>query len=1063
MFEYIENEKPDILGIVEHMKTSITNIPKISGYKRFFMKANLTGGSPSGGILVLVKECLKFRVSKLSQSRKFNTVFLTVSLDNSELILGFSYAKTDNYSQWNDDFYAYLSEQFATFPKSSRVVLLGDFNARLGGFVGDSKINNSCAKFLSFLTFHNFDLLNKVFAFGVPTYSKPGKTKNGTSIIDFALSCKNSGVNNFGVYPVPLGENAHTSHKIIEVKLRADLVIDQIETCPKQQIFERFKRLTDENLGEFAEQFESMLLDKHEEISGLLKKVRSQKTLFLHSEKSIRVVEATYSSFLQSLNQTKTKLLSFPKRSFEKKVNVNPRLKRLQRRLTETTFELENENLDIEVRDRLFQKHKKLILKKSKLVEALQAKKYERFLKKLEDLDFKNRTRRFWSEVASIRNSKTREGIGVVKNRDGEISKTREEFLDFWADFWEILYSGKSSCTSDFKPLAKYEFGQYDCSEINQEPSLKELKSVLKTIAKNKSPGLDRILVKEISALNLTETKNGLQIVHELILIFWHLEKVPSSLKTMILVPLLKNPDEDNADPNNFRPIALMSNLLKIYQSILNSRLSKKLEKELAFAETQFGFRPNRNIYDAHFVFNEVLKARSNLRGPRGGIIKKSSLYVAYLDIKKAFDSVSRTVLFRKLYNFGIRGKILRVIIDQFSGVRGICKIDDLFTREFDIASGVVQGSRLGPILFNIFINDLLVELKNSGLGVELNCGKIVSGIAYADDLALFAKNPSDLQKLISICENWSNKNGLNFAPAKCKVQIFNPKKHKKSKNRSRKFKFTLYKKKLESVPRFKYLGILIENSRNPFNEFISLQIEKAEKRLGVVRLLGFHKDGLKIKTAVKLYRLLIRPILEFAAQVVFYSKTQLTRLERFQTKALRSLLGLRFNVKTSVVRLLSGIEPVTSRLELLKLKYFHKVRSLPKTALLYEILDSHMGKISLANRFRICAGLKLSEDFVFSLGGFYGQIFSMFKSYNLQHEFQITTEQTKSEFGNFVKSRILEFINWILTRLPARLHKVKFLKVLPYPCCSKVALTQGFSPTVYYLRIRTEFRELFF
>ena len=127
---------------------------------------------------------------------------------------------------------------------------------------------------------------------------------------------------------------------------------------------------------------------------------------------------------------------------------------------------------------------------------------------------FNNRTRKFWSEVASIRNSKTRDGCGVVKNREGLVSKNKEEFLEFWADFWEILYSKKDTYSPDFKPLGNFELNQYDHA-WKDEPSFEEFENVLKTIAKNKSPGLDRILVEEVSALNETKDKIGLQILHE--------------------------------------------------------------------------------------------------------------------------------------------------------------------------------------------------------------------------------------------------------------------------------------------------------------------------------------------------------------------------------------------------------------------------------------------------------------------------------------------------------------------------------------------------------------------
>ena len=137
---------------------------------------------------------------------------------------------------------------------------------------------------------------------------------------------------------------------------------------------------------------------------------------------------------------------------------------------------------------------------------------------------------------------------------------------------------------------------------------------------------------------------------------------------------------------------------------------------------------------------------------------------------------------------------MLRILIDMLSDVKGVCKIDKLMTREFAIKSGVIQGSRLGPILFSIFINDLIRELNATLPGVHLSSGDVVNAIAYADDIVLMADSPGQLQNLVNICEKWSFDNGIRFAPKKCKIQVFNSTKMKK---RDSNHVFKLYKKKL--------------------------------------------------------------------------------------------------------------------------------------------------------------------------------------------------------------------------------------------------------------------------
>ena len=126
--------------------------------------------------------------------------------------------------------------------------------------------------------------------------------------------------------------------------------------------------------------------------------------------------------------------------------------------------------------------------------------------------------------------------------------------------------------------------------------------------------------------------------------------------------------------------------------------------------------------------------------------------------------------------------------------------------------------------------------------------------------------------------------------------------------------------------------------------------MEKAERRLQCIRHLGFHEDGLRIDTAIRMYKILVRPILEYCAQVLTYrnyysvslkksrSLHDLTdyakKLEHFQTQALKKLLNCPKHVPPSLVRLFAGVEPLACRLDLLKLRYFWKLLKSDKKSL---------------------------------------------------------------------------------------------------------------------------------
>lgn len=388
-----------------------------------------------------------------------------------------------------------------------------------------------------------------------------------------------------------------------------------------------------------------------------------------------------------------------------------------------------------------------------------------------------------------------------------------------------------------------------------------ELYAVINKLKHNKSPGPDGIPYEFYKYAPHCFLKHLLLVFNNIFL--W--EKIPSSFKQSILIPLFKKGDQNLT--SNYRGLSLMDTISKIFNNILLNRISDWLTKNSILNEFQAGFRKDYSTVDNIFNLVNIISLNK---------LNSKYTYGFFVDFSCAFDMIPRNSLFYKLSCIGISSKIIRILQSLYENTESRIWDGSTFSDYFSVESGVKQGCILSPVLFSLYINDL-PDILPGGLNVANVNVKV---LLYADDIVILSDSPGGLQEMIDAlhkyCLMWSLKVNLS----KAKIVVF-----RNSPRISADLRWHYGNDNIEIVNSYTYLGVEITYNLS-FKKHLQNKLSASKIAIASTWSKYINHPNISKKNKLKIFDACSKSIMFYAAQVWGYERyDDVEKLFRFFIK----------------------------------------------------------------------------------------------------------------------------------------------------------------------------------
>ena len=554
--------------------------------------------------------------------------------------------------------------------------------------------------------------------------------------------------------------------------------------------------------------------------------------------------------------------------------------------------------------------------------QALRAMENNFWRKKCEDMQFyanRGDTHKLYKAIKHTYGPKQSKNLTqTFIKKDGNPTSSPIETLQRLKEYYSELLNRQPSIHTEKVDMYIQKFQRPICWELDNEPTMDELRKIFFSMKNHKTTSVDMIPV-EIH--KYAESKILKTETYKLVLECWNTSVLPEVLFETILCSLYKGGNKQLC--TNQRGITLISHFYKALSRIFSNRASNYCEKICFLPESQSAFRKNRSTND--MVFAVRLLQYSCME-------KDITLFLGFIDIAKAYDSVHRPTLWKILSAIGIPPKMLALIKALYGTNNCKIKFGNKLSEMFSITAGLKQGCPAACLLFNIFfavvIHIIKEKLELSGIELKFRLDGDVFNLKrlyaktkiqtmsllellFADDAAVCANSAEDLQIILQVFYDVFAEFGLEMALKKTQVLV----QRSKSQQDLAIPPIAVDGKQLQIVNSFKYLGsTLTDNASN--NKEICLRNQKAVASFSKLYQRVWKKKHLSLKTKAQVYRTIVFPNLTYGCETWTWTRSQMSLLEGTQYRFLRTIAGKTWKDKVPYTDLINQLSHYNANFE---------------------------------------------------------------------------------------------------------------------------------------------------